>query len=101
MEILFESRGCRKLLQKNPTLEKKIREGLSRQAENSFFKTKMATRKKWHGQTVYECRINDPALGAVRIAFTKNENEIHVVYGSTTLLKKAFTQELEKFLKEE
>ncbi|EOS61959.1 hypothetical protein C815_00282 [Firmicutes bacterium M10-2] len=100
MEVLFESRGCRKLLQKNPTLKQKICEGLERQAENNFFKTKIATRKKWHNQTVYECRVNDQSLGAVRIAFTRKENVIHVLYGSTTLLKKAFSQELEKFLKE-
>lgn len=89
------------MLQKNPALKKKIIAGLTYQAENDFFKTKYATKQKWHDMPALECRINEPSVGAMRIAFARRNDEIHVLFGSTTLLKKSFTQELETFLKGE
>ncbi|TGY65104.1 hypothetical protein [Dubosiella muris] len=100
IDVTFEARGCRKMLQKNPSLQSKIVETLRRQAENDFFKSKYATRKRWHDLPVFECRVNDPSVGAVRIAFARQGERLFVLYGSTTLLKKSFTQELESFLKE-
>lgn len=100
-KILFESRGCRKILAKNPSLKKKISEGLIRQAENGFFKTKAATRTRWKGQPVYEFRVNDPALKAVRVAFTAFHHEMHVVYITTSIQKSEFSKEIDAFLKEE
>ncbi|WP_297567453.1 hypothetical protein [uncultured Faecalibaculum sp.] len=95
----FDKRGCRKLMQKHASLQDSVEQTISRQAENDFFKTKYATRNKWKGLPVLECRVNDPAAGAVRAAFTRQGNEIQVVFLTRTLLKKDFTQELESFLK--
>lgn len=85
------------MLQKNPALKKKIIEGLTYQVENDFFKTKYATRRKWHDMPVLECRINDLSVGAVRIAFARRNDEIHVLFGSTTLLKNPLPRNLRRF----
>lgn len=99
--VIFESRGTKKFLTKQPALKDKISLALYRQQENGFFKTKSASRLKWHGFPVYEIRINDPSVKALRAAFIVSNQEIHVVYLTTTLLKKDFTKEMDTFLKEE
>lgn len=98
-QFTFEKRGCRRILSRHETLESSVRETMIRQAENGFFKTKYATRIRWRGFPVLECRVNDPSAGAVRAAFTREGNRICVLYLTRTLVKKAFTQELETFLK--
>lgn len=99
LQFTFEKRGCRRLLQKHDTLASSVTETIMRQAENDFFKTKYASRTRRHGLPVLECRVNDPSAGAVRAAFTREGDRICVLYLTRTLLKKAFTQELETFLK--
>lgn len=100
MTIHFDKRGCRQVLKKNPSLEKKIAQVIENQKENSFFKTKAASDLKWNGLKVLECRVNDPSVGAIRCAFTVDpDGGIDVVYLSSTLLKKDFTAELNRFLK--
>lgn len=91
-------RCMKKMLARNPALEDKIIQGLKYQKQNGWFKIKLAARKKYHDLPVYEFRLNDPSVKALRIAFTKTDQEIHVLYASTTLLKKAFTKELEALL---
>lgn len=88
----------KKWLARNPVLEDRIIQSLRFQQENDWFKVKPASRKKHHDLPVYEFRLNDPSVKALRIAFTRTEEEIHVVYASTTLLKKAFVKELEAVL---
>lgn len=99
--IVFESRGTKKFLARQPGLKEKIEQALLYQQEKNFFKTKSASRIKWHGQPVYEIRVNDPSVKALRAAFTRSDGEIHVVYLTTTLLKKDFTKEMDGFLREE
>ena len=99
LHFTFEKRGCRKLLQKHNTLELSVSDTITRQADHDFFKTKYASRQKWNGLPILECRVNDPSAGSVRVAFTREGTRICVIYLTRTLLKKAFTQELESFLK--
>lgn len=100
-KVIFESRGTKKFLAKQPNLKQKIEQALFYQQENNFFKTKSASRLKWHGMPVSEIRVNDPSVKALRAAFVRAEDGIHVVYLTTTLLKKDFTKEMDAFLKEE
>ncbi len=100
LTFVFEPRGTRKLLAKNPQLKSKIIDTITYQAENDFFKCKLASRSKYQGMSLLECRVNDPSVGALRVAFGRKDNEIIVVYATTTILKKDFSQELASFLKE-
>ncbi len=97
--IDFESRGCRKILQRNPSLEERIRDTLRRQISQGFTRTKAASRLKWNGLTVYEIRVNDPSVKAVRVAFTAQGSSIHVLFISTSIQKNEFSREIDSFLK--
>ena len=88
------------MLQKNPHLRSRLETFLAGQLENGLYKAKPATRIRWNNLPVLECRLNDPAVKAIRFAFALGEEEATVLYLSNTLLKKDFTREIEKFLRE-
>ncbi len=100
LTFTFENRGTRKLLAKNSQIKARIIETITRQAENDFFKCKLASRRKWKSLSLLECRVNDPSVGALRVAFARDGQTIYVVYTTTTLLKKDFSSELDGFLKD-
>ncbi|MEY8309073.1 hypothetical protein AAK899_06100 [Erysipelotrichaceae bacterium 51-3] len=100
LTFIFDSRGTRKLLAKNPQIKSRMIETITRQAENDFFKCKLASRRKWQGISLLECRVNDPSVGALRVAFGCKDQTIYIVYATTTILKKDFSQELDSFLKD-
>lgn len=100
LTFTFEPRGTRKLLAKNPQLKSRIIDTITYQAENDFFKCKLASRRKYQSLSLLECRVNDPSVGALRVAFGRKGNKIIVIYATTTILKKDFSQEIDSFLKE-
>lgn len=99
MKFEYLSRGTSKFLAKNPTLKKRIEETLLYQAENDWFKCKSASKIHYQSNPVYECRVNSPQTGSVRIAFVAGKDLVQVLYISKTLLKKDFTTEINAFLR--
>lgn len=96
--VTFDKRGCAPLLRKHPTLETRVTKAVEGQLANGLFKSKFATTLRWQGLPLWECRVNEKSVGAVRAAFVVQGARATVLYLSTTLQKRAFTTELERFL---
>lgn len=96
--ITFDKAGCAALLRKHPQLEERVRRTVLGQLDAGMFKSKFATSMRWHGLPLWECRVNEKSVGAVRAAFAVQGEAITIVYLSPTLQKKAFATELERFL---
>lgn len=96
--VTFDKAGCAALLRKHPSLEERVRRTVLGQLDAGMFKSKFATSVRWHGLPLWECRVNEKSVGAVRVAFAVQGETATIVYLSPTLQKKAFTTELERFL---
>lgn len=98
----YNSKGCRKLFKtyrhQETIIKKTIEKQLTRQIDTDFAKVKLATRIEVQGNKCYECRVNPPQLPPVRVAFTRNESKVEIVYLTTNIVKADFTHELERFL---
>ena len=97
--VSFETRSLGQLDKKHPHLRDEITRTLITQMNNDLFKCKFATNLRWHGLPIYECRVNEKSLGAVRVAFAVNSKNAVVLFASKTTQKRAFTAELEAFLR--
>lgn len=97
-KVIFDQHGCMPLLRKYPQLKSSITHAIITQLENNLFKSKFATKNRWHGLPIRECRVNANEPGAVRVAFVIDGNTTTVIYLSRTLQKRAFTTELDRFL---
>ena len=91
--VTLDKTGCASLLRKHPQLEERVQRTVLGQLDAGLFKSKFATSVRWHGLPLWECRVNEKSIGAVRVAYAAT-----VVYLSPTLQKRAFTAELERFL---
>lgn len=98
-KVTFDKRGCQALLRKHPTLEGRVAATVESQLAHGLFKSKFATAERWEGQPVWECRVNEASAGSVRAAFSVRDGEATVIYLSPTLQKRAFTAELDRFLR--
>lgn len=96
--VTFDKAGCAALLRKHLQLEERVRRTVLGQLDAGMFKSKFATSMRWHGLPLWECRVNEKSVGAVRAAFAVQGETATIVYLSPTLQKKAFTAELERFL---
>lgn len=96
--VTFEKRGCRTMLQKHPHLRQRISETIASQMANGLFRAKFATARRWKGQPIWECRVNERSAGSVRVAFSLARDMATVLFVSPTLQKRAFGEELERFL---
>ncbi len=96
--VAFDKTGCAALLRKHPQLEDRVQRTILGQLDAGMFKSKFATSVRWHGLPLWECRVNEKSVGAVRAAFAVQGETATIVYLSPTLQKKAFTTELERFL---
>lgn len=97
--ITFAKRGCCHMLDKHPSLKARIVQAIEVQSANGMFKSKFASKSRWHGLPIRECRVNDKGAGSVRVAFAVDKDNTEVLYISGTIQKQAFTAELERFLK--
>ena len=97
--ISFAKRGCCHMLEKHPSLKARIVQAIEVQSVNGMFKSKFASKSRWHGLPIRECRVNDKSAGSVRVAFAVDKANAEVLYISGTIRKQAFTAELERFLK--
>lgn len=98
-KVTFDKRGCQALLRKHPALEGRVAATVESQLAHGLFKSKFATAERWEGQPVWECRVNEASIGSVRAAFSVRDGEATVIYLSPTLQKRAFTAELDRFLR--
>lgn len=98
-DIRFDARIPRQWFRKHPQLEEAIKHTVSAQIENGLFKCKFATAVRWSGAPILECRVNEKSVGAVRVAFAIKDGICTILYISGTVQKKAFTAELERFLR--
>ncbi|NLQ13635.1 hypothetical protein HGI81_07225 [Olsenella sp. KGMB02461] len=98
MNVTFDKRGCARPLRRWPDLACRIPQMLASQAENGFFKCKSAAKHPFQGHSLKECRVNSKDAGSVRVAFWVEGDAAQVVYITPTLVKRDFTQELERFL---
>ena len=96
--VSFDKRGCAAMLRKHPALESRVAQAVATQLANGLFKSKFATAMRWQGLPIWECRVNERSVGSVRAAFTVRDGRALVLYLSSTLQKRAFTLELERFL---
>ena len=96
--VTLDKMGCASLLRKHPQLEERVQRTVLGQLDAGLFKSKFATSVRWHGLPLWECRVNEKSIGAVRVAFAAQGDAATVVYLSPTLQKRAFTAELERFL---
>lgn len=96
--VAFDGRGCDAVLRKRPQLRALVERTVTSQLENGLFKSKFATTSRWEGLPLWECRVNAGAGGPVRVAFVVRGETATVVYLSSTLQKRAFTVELDRFL---
>ena len=96
--VTLDKTGCASLLRKHPQLEERVQRTVLGQLDAGLFKSKFATSVRWHGLPLWECRVNEKSIGAVRVAFAVQGDATTVVYLSPTLQKRAFTAELERFL---
>lgn len=99
--VSFDKRGCAGMLRKHPALESRVAQTVAAQLANELFKSKFATALRWQGSPIWECRVNERSVGSVRAAFTVRDGRALVLYLSRTLQKRAFTAELERFLRRE
>lgn len=99
--VSFDKRGCAGMLRKHPALEGRVAQTVAAQLANGLFKSKFATALRWQGLPIWECRVNERSVGSVRAAFTVRDGRALVLYLSGTLQKRAFTAELERFLRRE
>ena len=97
--MAFDKRGCEPLLQKHPDLRRRTAQAIESQMKNGLFKSKFATTDRWQGLPIWECRVNERSVGSVRAAYVVNGGAATVLYLSATLQKRAFSAELERFLK--
>lgn len=99
LAVTFDKRGCQGLFRKHPALEGRVAAAVASQLAHGLFKSKFATAERWEGQPIWECRVNEASAGSVRAAFTVRDGAVTVVYLSPTLQKRAFTAELDRFLR--
>lgn len=97
--VEFDDRGCRQLLKKHPALASAIRRAIGDQIANGLFKCKFATSIRLDGRAIYECRVNERSIGAVRVAFTMAGDTVKVIFISKDIQKRTFTANLESFLR--
>lgn len=97
--VSFEERGCQHWFRKHPLLRAAVERTVATQLAHGLFKSKFATSLRWRDQGIYECRVNEKSVGSVRVAFAVREGRATVLYVSRTLQKRAFTTELERFLR--
>lgn len=98
-KVTFDKRGCQALLRKHPALEERVAAAVASQLAHGLFKAKFATAERWDGQPIWECRVNEASVGSVRAAFSVRDGAATVIYLSPTLQKRAFTAELDRFLR--
>lgn len=96
--VAFDKGGCEPMLRKHPALRARVEQALERQVGNGLFRSKPATAVRWKGHPIWECRVNEQSVGSVRAAFALEGDDATVLYLSTTLQKRAFGDELERFL---
>ena len=96
--MTFDKRGCARSVKRWPDLAGRIPQMLASQGENDFFKCKSAIKRPFQGHSLKECRVNSKDAGSVRVAFWVAGDAAQVVYITPTLVKRDFTQELERFL---
>lgn len=97
--IVYDDRAVRQWFRKHPKLEDAIERTINAQIENGLFRCKFATSLRWHGVPVYECRVNERSVGAVRVAFAFANGACTVLFISSDLQKRIFTAELERSLR--
>ena len=99
MSVTFGKRGCEALLRKHPGLKARVAAAVESQIAHGLFKSKFATTERWEGQPIWECRAHRAGGGLVDAAFSVRNGTAAVIYLSPTLQKRAFTAELNRFLR--
>lgn len=103
LQFAFDDHGCKALFRKYPAQAEMIRDAVQAQVGGQialdFSKTKLASRRPYHGRKLYECRVNVGKLPAVRVAFAVHGKSVAVAFMSTDIQKSVFTKELDAFLR--
>ncbi|WEV70683.1 hypothetical protein OZY43_07020 [Lactobacillus sp. ESL0785] len=105
MQIEYERSGCKQFLKKHKNevqlIKSLIAKALTTQIKTGMAKVKRAASERISGHCVYECRVNLKKMGSVRVAFVIiSDQQVMVLYLSSTLQKDEFTHLLEHNLKE-
>ncbi|WP_421016961.1 hypothetical protein [Furfurilactobacillus cerevisiae] len=104
MQVIFDKAGCKSFFKKfrsqQHQMQTEILEAVDEQINSGMSKTKIAAHERINGRSIHEFRLNLGTIGSARVAFYVNNQLATVLFVSTDLQKRTFTDELERFLKE-
>lgn len=103
LKFSYNEAGTRKVFHKfhaqQETLRAHIEAHLREQVANGLPGIKLASRLPFHGNKIYECRVNPGPLPALRVAFTLDQTDVCIVFISTDIQKSVFSRDMDRFIR--
>ncbi|MCF6160452.1 MAG: hypothetical protein LKG79_04610 [Furfurilactobacillus sp.] len=104
MQAVFDKSGCRSFFKKfrsqQHQIQNEIIDAIDEQINLGMSKTKIAAHERINGRSIHEFRLNLGTIGSAQVVFYVNNQLATVLFISTDLQKRTFTDELDRFLKE-